>query len=171
MHNADWRTRAGTTFQCEKHPATGKRGLVATNHPLASAAGAEMLAAGGNAIDAAIAAFFTLTVVEPMMVGILGGGLAHIRQADGTHTVIDGQSMAPLSTGPTTYTPDPNAAPRRDGHDRSQERGRPDLGRHAGQPDGLVRGTQPLRHVLPGRCDGTGDPPRLPRVPGDALSA
>jgi len=111
MHNADWRTRAGTTFQCEKHPATGKRGMVATNHPLASAAGAEMLAAGGNAIDAAIAAFFTLTVVEPMMVGILGGGMAHVRQADGTHTVIDGQSMAPLSTGPTTYTPDPNAAP------------------------------------------------------------
>src|ERR1700712_1437509 len=95
----------------EKHPATGKRGMVITNHPLASAAGAEMLAAGGNAIDAAIAAFFTLTVVEPMMVGILGGGMAHIRSADGTHTIIDNQSTAPAATGPTTYTPDPNAAP------------------------------------------------------------
>lgn len=95
----------------DKHPAIGKRGMVITNHPLASAAGAEMLAAGGNAVDAAIAGFFTLTVVEPMMVGILGGGMAHIRLADGTHTVIDGQSTAPEATGPTTYTPDPNATP------------------------------------------------------------
>ncbi|HEY4171570.1 MAG TPA: gamma-glutamyltransferase [Rhodopila sp.] len=95
----------------EKYPARGKRGMVITNHPLASAAGAEILAAGGNAIDAAIACFFTLTVVEPMMVGILGGGMAHIRLADGTHTVIDNQSTAPAATGPTTYTPDPNAAP------------------------------------------------------------
>jgi len=98
-------------IRCEKRPATGARGMVVTNHPLASAAGAEMLAAGGNAIDAAIAAFFTLSVVEPMMVGILGGGMAHIRLADGTHTVIDGQSTAPAATGPTTYTPDPHAAP------------------------------------------------------------
>ncbi len=100
-----------TDFRCEKQPATGTRGMVVTNHPLASAAGAEMLAAGGNAIDAAIASLFTLTVVEPMMVGILGGGMAHIRLADGRHIVIDNQSMAPLATGPTTYTPDPKAAP------------------------------------------------------------
>jgi gamma-glutamyltranspeptidase / glutathione hydrolase len=111
MPEIDWRTRAGTRFRCEKQPATGTRGMVVTNHPLASAAGAEMLAAGGNAIDAAIAAFFALTVVEPMMVGILGGGMAHIRLADGRHVVIDGQSTAPLATGPTTFTPDPNAAP------------------------------------------------------------
>ncbi len=108
---SDWRARAGTVFTCEKQPATGRRGMVVTNHPLASAAGAEMLAAGGNAIDAAIAAFFTLSVVEPMMVGVLGGGMAHIRLADGTHTVIDGQSTAPRATHPTIYTPDPAAPP------------------------------------------------------------
>ena len=111
MSETDWRTCAGTTFRCEKRPATGARGMVVTNHPLASAAGAEMLAAGGNAIDATVAALFTLTVVEPMMVGILGGGIAHIRLADGRHVAIDNQSMAPLGTGPSTYTPDPNAAP------------------------------------------------------------
>ncbi|MEA2789771.1 MAG: gamma-glutamyltranspeptidase / glutathione hydrolase [Acetobacteraceae bacterium] len=98
-----------TPFKCEKQPALGKRGMIITNHPLASAAGAEMLAAGGNAIDAAIAAFFTLTVVEPMMVGILGGGMAHIRLPNGTHTIIDGQSTAPRATGPATYSPDPAA--------------------------------------------------------------
>ncbi len=111
MSAHDRRTNAASRFNCEKHPATGQRGMVITNHPLASAAGAEMLAAGGNAIDAAIASFFALTVVEPMMVGILGGGMAHIRLADGTHTVIDGQSTAPAATGPTTYTPDPAAGP------------------------------------------------------------
>ena len=111
MPTPDWRARAGTTFSCEKQPATAKRGMVVTNHPLASAAGAEMIAAGGNAIDAAIAAFFTLSVVEPMMTGVLGGGMAHIRLANGSHVVIDNQSMAPLATGPTTYTPDPHAAP------------------------------------------------------------
>jgi gamma-glutamyltranspeptidase / glutathione hydrolase len=95
----------------EKQPARGSRGMVVTNHPLASAAGAEMLAAGGNAIDAAIAALFTLTVVEPMMVGLLGGGIAHIRLAKGRHVAIDNQSRAPFATGPETYRADPNAPP------------------------------------------------------------
>src|ERR1700748_1467336 len=98
-------TRKACALMTQKHPATGRRGMVITNHPLASAAGAEILAAGGNAIDAAIAAFFTLTVVEPMMVGVLGGGVAHIRLANGRHVVIDNQSTAPLATGPKTYTP------------------------------------------------------------------
>ena len=124
----------------EKRPATGSRGMVVTNHPLASAAGAEMLAAGGNAIDAAIAALFTLTVVEPMMVGVLGGGMAHIRLADGTHHVIDGQSTRAARHRPHHLHARSECRARNDGHDRPQERGRPDCGRRARQPDGLVRG-------------------------------
>ncbi|WP_420104059.1 gamma-glutamyltransferase [Bosea sp. (in: a-proteobacteria)] len=90
-------------FRCEKKPAGGSRGMVVTNHPLASAAGSQMRLAGGNAIDAAVAALFALTVVEPMMVGILGGGLSHIRLADGTHRVIDNLSTAPGRATPDMY--------------------------------------------------------------------
>src|SRR6266849_2036526 len=98
LMTADWRTRAATSFACDKRPASGTRGMVVTNHPLASAAGAEMLAEGGNAVDAAIAALFTLCVVEPMMVGIFGGGMAHLRLADGRHVLIDGLSTAPAAS-------------------------------------------------------------------------
>jgi len=107
---SNWRDRAATTFQCQKQPASSSRGMVVSNHPLASSAGAEMLAAGGNAIDAAIATLFTLTVVEPMMVGIIGGGMAHVRLADGSHRFIDGQSTVPLAVRPDTYTSKPGSA-------------------------------------------------------------
>ncbi|MDI2073447.1 gamma-glutamyltransferase [Bradyrhizobium sp. Mp27] len=106
----NWRDRTATIFECEKMPAVSSRGMVVSNHPLASSAGAEMLAAGGNAIDAAIATLFTLTVVEPMMVGIIGGGMAHIRLADGSHRFIDGQSTVPAAVRDTTYTSRPGAA-------------------------------------------------------------
>ena len=89
----------------EKRPATASRGMVVSNHPLGSAAGAEMLAAGGNAVDAAIAALFALTVVEPMMVGIFGAGMTHVRLADGRHLVIDNYTTAPAAARPDMYVP------------------------------------------------------------------
>ena len=109
--NHDWRQRAGTLFKCEKQPAHGSRGMVVTNHPLGSAAGMEMLAAGGNAVDAAVACQFALTVVEPMMVGLIGGTTCHIRTADGRHTIIDGMSAVPLSGRPDMFRPLAGAAP------------------------------------------------------------
>jgi gamma-glutamyltranspeptidase/glutathione hydrolase len=105
----NWRDRAGTVFQCEKQPACSSRGMVVSNHPLASSAGVEMLAAGGNAVDAAIATLFALSVVEPMMVGIIGGGMAHIRLADGSHRFIDGQSTVPSAVKPDTYRSKPGS--------------------------------------------------------------
>jgi gamma-glutamyltranspeptidase / glutathione hydrolase len=94
-----------TPFTCEKLPATGSRGMVVANHPRASAAGADMLLSGGNAVDAAVAALFALTVVEPMMVGLLGGGITHLRLSDGKHLIIDGLSTAPAAATPGMYAP------------------------------------------------------------------
>ena len=90
-------------FTCEKAPAAGRGGVVVTNHPLGTAAGYEIFAGGGNAVDAAVGALLALCVVEPMMVGIAGGGLAHIRLADGSHTVVDGMAHAAAGTVPDIY--------------------------------------------------------------------
>ena len=87
----------------EKSPATGSRGMVVTNHPLGSAAGAEMIAAGGNAFDAAVASLFALTVVEPMMVGIFGAGMSNVRRADGTFDFVNNYSVAPAAATPNMY--------------------------------------------------------------------
>lgn len=105
MTASDWRQRAATVFEPQKTAVTASGGMVVTNHPLASAAAVEVLAAGGNAIDATIAALFTLSVVEPMMVGIFGGGTALIRLASGEEVVIDGLSLAPAAARPDSYTP------------------------------------------------------------------
>ena len=58
-----------------------KFGIVATSHPLASAAGVQILSQGGNAIDAAIAANATIGVMEPMMNGIGGDLFAIVYEA------------------------------------------------------------------------------------------
>lgn len=110
-------TRSGSpfSFECEKQSARGSKGMIVTNHPRASAAGAEVLLDDGNAVDAAVTALFALTVVEPMMVGVLGGGVAHVRRADGTHSIVDGLSAAPLAaTGDMYETISEDLATRRD---------------------------------------------------------
>ncbi len=108
------------SFACEKQSARGSTGMIVTNHPRASAVGAEILLDGGNAIDAAVTALFALTVVEPMMVGVLGGGVGHVRRADGTHVIVDGLSTAPMAaTGSMYDTVSEELATRRETKDRA----------------------------------------------------
>ena len=105
MHRS-WRDHAATTFDLHKRGGVASRGMVASNHPLASAAGAEMLALGGNAIDAAVATVFALSVVEPMMVGPFGAGFVNIHHgASGESTVVDNYSTAPGSAAPDMFQP------------------------------------------------------------------
>ncbi len=90
-----------------KQSAIASKGMVTSNHPLASLAGNEMLVRGGNAVDAAIATMFALTVVEPMMVTIFGAGFVNIRLADGTSTVIDNYVTVPGRAVPDMFEPVP----------------------------------------------------------------
>ncbi|RIK38556.1 MAG: gamma-glutamyltransferase, partial [Chloroflexi bacterium] len=91
----------------EKQEATAAKGMVTSNHPLASLAGVEMLVRGGNAVDAAIATMFALSVVEPMMTTIFGAGFITMRLADGTLTTIDNYATVPSGATPTMFEPIP----------------------------------------------------------------
>ncbi|HEX4299452.1 MAG TPA: gamma-glutamyltransferase [Gammaproteobacteria bacterium] len=77
---------------------------VASAHPLATRAGMEVLAQGGNAVDAAIAVSAALSVVEPYSSGIGGGGLWLLhRDSDGADTMVDGREYAPGTASADMY--------------------------------------------------------------------
>jgi gamma-glutamyltranspeptidase/glutathione hydrolase len=75
---------------------TGRRGMIASAHPLASLAGVRILMEGGNAIDAVVAVAAALNVVEPYMSGMGGDGYMHIYSArEQEHTVLDYMGRSP----------------------------------------------------------------------------
>jgi gamma-glutamyltranspeptidase/glutathione hydrolase len=85
-------------------PAVGNaQGMVASDAPLATASGVEILESGGNAVDAAVATCFTLAVVFPEAGNVGGGGFALVRRADGTVSSLDFRERAPLAAHASMY--------------------------------------------------------------------
>ena len=85
-------------------PVANARALVVSPHPVVTEAGVEMLRAGGNAVDAAVAAAFALAVAQPQSTGIGGGGFLLVRLADGRAFAIDARETAPAAATPDLYT-------------------------------------------------------------------
>jgi gamma-glutamyltranspeptidase / glutathione hydrolase len=83
--------------------AVGTGGAAASVETLATQAAIDTLRAGGNAIDAAVAAAGVLGVTEPFSSGIGGGGFMVIRTADGKVTTIDGRERASAAMTPTSF--------------------------------------------------------------------
>ena len=86
------------TFNSRRSSVYGKGGMVASSQPLATAAGLEILAKGGNAADAAVAAGAALNVTEPTSTGIGGDIFALFYSADTKRvTALNGSGRAPAS--------------------------------------------------------------------------
>ena len=91
-------------WDLRKPHASGPGGVVASQNVIAAEVGAQVLREGGNAIDAAIATSFAVSVVEPWMSGLGGGGymLVYLAKEDRVR-VVDFGMIAPKSLDPSYY--------------------------------------------------------------------
>jgi gamma-glutamyltranspeptidase/glutathione hydrolase len=84
-------------------PVHAQHAIVVSSHELSSRAGVEMMKAGGNAVDAAVATGFALAVVHPQAGNLGGGGFMLIRMADGKAHFVDYREKAPAAATPNMY--------------------------------------------------------------------
>ncbi len=84
-------------------PVLGRHGMVVSAHMLASKIGADILAKGGNAVDAAVAVAYALAVVYPAAGNIGGGGFLTLKEPDGKAYFLDFREHAPLAATKTMY--------------------------------------------------------------------
>jgi gamma-glutamyltranspeptidase/glutathione hydrolase len=84
-------------------PEVAEHGMVASVHELASRAGVEIMQAGGNAVDAAVATGFALAVVWPQAGNLGGGGFMLIRMKEGSTHFVDFREKAPGKATATMY--------------------------------------------------------------------
>ena len=94
---------APRSFGARLVPVEAPRGMVASVHQLASRAGVQMMRAGGNAVDAAVAVGFALAVVYPQAGNLGGGGFMLIRLANGKTHFIDYREKAPAAATANMY--------------------------------------------------------------------
>jgi len=87
----------------DEQPVRAPHGMVISVHHLASDAGLEILHAGGNAVDSAVATGFALAVVHPAAGNLGGGGFLLLRSHEGKTTFIDFREKAPLQATETMY--------------------------------------------------------------------
>jgi len=106
----------GTSVQSRR----SRQAMVVASHPLASAAGLEVLKQGGNAVDAAVATAFAISVVAPFDAGIGGGGFLLLYQADTNEVkALDFRERAPLAAMRDMYLDadgNPHLRASKDGH-------------------------------------------------------
>lgn len=91
-----------------KTAGVSERGVVTSQHYVAAEAGAAVLRAGGNAVDAAVTAAFTLQTVEPWMTSLAACGYMLVAQPDGKVETIEFTGRVPSTFDPDFYRPDPS---------------------------------------------------------------
>jgi gamma-glutamyltranspeptidase/glutathione hydrolase len=93
----------GSLAAAPLRPVHAQHAMVASVHELASRAGVEMMQAGGNAVDAAVATGFALAVVHPQAGNLGGGGFLLLRKANGEVRFIDFREKAPAAATQNMY--------------------------------------------------------------------